>query len=82
MSAKRLLFLAAACFCLLVLTSGAILPSRGIKPECSSYPLPACPRMYIPVCGTDGETYGNECELCVDNMRRKDQVYILNYDEC
>ncbi|KAG2455918.1 trypsin inhibitor ClTI-1-like [Polypterus senegalus] len=82
MSAKRLLILAAACSCLLVLTSGAIIPSIGIKPECGSYALPICTRMYLPVCGTDGQTYGSECELCVDNMNRENQVYILKDDEC
>uniref|UniRef100_A0A8C5LCV8 Serine peptidase inhibitor, Kazal type 7 (putative) n=1 Tax=Jaculus jaculus TaxID=51337 RepID=A0A8C5LCV8_JACJA len=34
------------------------------------YPVVAipCPITYLPVCGSDYITYGNECHLCTENL--------------
>ncbi|ROL55539.1 Ovoinhibitor [Anabarilius grahami] len=41
-----------------------------------------CPTIYKPVCGSDGKTYGNECELNAANKVSKPKIVILKQGEC
>ncbi|XP_053558722.1 serine protease inhibitor Kazal-type 2 [Bombina bombina] len=51
-------------------------------PHCESYRLPGCPRNLSPVCGTDGNTYANECILCFANRDSGRLVLIKRNGEC
>ncbi|XP_008496879.1 ovoinhibitor isoform X1 [Calypte anna] len=59
--------------------------------DCSQYPrevtkdgkeLVACPRFLNPVCGTDGITYSNECEICAHNGEHGTHVSKKHKGKC
>ncbi|XP_019594595.1 serine protease inhibitor Kazal-type 1 [Rhinolophus sinicus] len=41
-----------------------------------------CTKIYNPVCGTDGNTYPNECELCMENKKRQSHILIKKSGPC
>ncbi|XP_027627469.1 serine protease inhibitor Kazal-type 1 [Tupaia chinensis] len=55
--------------------------SLGKKAHCNGE-VNGCPRIYNPVCGTDGNTYANECILCVENQKRQIPVLIQKSGPC
>ncbi|XP_036168990.1 serine protease inhibitor Kazal-type 7 isoform X1 [Myotis myotis] len=55
--------------------------------DCSiykKYPVVAipCPITYLPVCGSDYITYGNECHLCIENLKSYGKVQFLHEGRC
>ncbi|DBA00261.1 TPA: hypothetical protein N0F65_007905 [Lagenidium giganteum] len=53
--------------------------SSGAAIDCSK--RPACMEIYQPVCGSDGKTYGNECELNVAKCDNK-KLKVASKGEC
>uniref|UniRef100_A0A663N8Q9 Kazal-like domain-containing protein n=1 Tax=Athene cunicularia TaxID=194338 RepID=A0A663N8Q9_ATHCN len=65
--------------------SGAELNERnGLRrPVCGDMvELQACPLLYLPVCGTDGNTYASECQLCVQLNKCQQCSCMANNTKC
>ncbi|XP_061535701.1 probable pancreatic secretory proteinase inhibitor [Phyllopteryx taeniolatus] len=53
------------------------------KPSCPGTDgFLACPLNFAPVCGSDGNTYPNECTLCVHRQTTKMDVLIAHNEAC
>ena len=48
------------------------------EPKCPQ----ACPRIYRPVCGSDGKTYPNECVLKVNACVNEENITVVHEGFC
>ncbi|XP_012996143.1 chymotrypsin inhibitor-like [Esox lucius] len=56
---------------------------RGRKPSCGSMAEHfACLDIYLPVCGSDGQTYSNECYLCSHIQETNKDILVINEGSC
>ncbi|XP_052011393.1 serine protease inhibitor Kazal-type 1 [Apodemus sylvaticus] len=74
------LFLLSA-LALLSLAGNTTAKAVGRKANCNAA-MVGCPRVYDPVCGSDGITYASECSLCFENRKRMDPVLIRKSGPC
>uniref|UniRef100_H0WIH8 Serine peptidase inhibitor Kazal type 7 n=1 Tax=Otolemur garnettii TaxID=30611 RepID=H0WIH8_OTOGA len=68
-------------------SSGENVSLCEFKMDCSiykKYPVAVipCPITYLPVCGSDYITYGNECLLCTESLRSNGKVQFLHEGNC
>ncbi|XP_034872380.1 serine protease inhibitor Kazal-type 4 isoform X2 [Mirounga angustirostris] len=44
--------------------------------------FPVCSQTSNLVCGTDGVTYNNECQICLIRLKTKEDIQILKDGKC
>ncbi|XP_042685403.1 serine protease inhibitor Kazal-type 4 isoform X3 [Centrocercus urophasianus] len=84
MPTKELLVLALMLVAFVSASGEELEEESGLRrPKCGEMAeLQACPLLHLPICGSDGNTYANECLLCVQKMKTRQDIRILNDGEC
>ncbi|XP_041342356.1 serine protease inhibitor Kazal-type 4 [Pyrgilauda ruficollis] len=84
MPGRELLLLVVAMMTLVAAAGAELNEGGGLRrPVCEDLVhLQACPLLYLPICGSDGNTYANECQLCAEKMRTRKDIRILKDGQC
>ncbi|GAU92229.1 hypothetical protein RvY_04338-1 [Ramazzottius varieornatus] len=73
-------------FAVLIVGVSVVSGKRNIQPECKPEMKIGCPKIFIPLCGSNDKTYANLCELCVkkyDNAENNREDITIQYEgEC
>ncbi|XP_053423416.1 serine protease inhibitor Kazal-type 6-like [Nycticebus coucang] len=73
------LLLSLALFCFFSVVFG-----QGEQTNCDEFHDPKiyCTRESNPLCGSDGQTYGNKCAFCKAVMKSGGKITLMHYGKC
>ncbi|KAM4036478.1 serine protease inhibitor Kazal-type 1-like [Anomaloglossus baeobatrachus] len=83
MNFRGILSISLILLCLLLGTAKTtIASSEEREPICDVGASSRCPRNYDPVCGSDHQTYDNECLLCMETIKRNVHIKVTKNGRC
>ncbi|XP_077117282.1 serine protease inhibitor Kazal-type 1-like [Ranitomeya variabilis] len=83
MNFRGILSISLILLCLLLgSTKSTTASTEEREPNCDVGASSRCPRNYDPVCGSDQQTYDNECLLCMEKIKKNVHIKISKNGRC